>query len=83
MIGELTDLTTYAPWSPDDIRVPAVAIHGSLGAAHHGLSTAYLGDHLADVEVVVIDGARHFGPNTHPDAVAAVVTDLAGRTSPS
>ena len=32
-------------------------------------STAYLGDVLADCKVVEIEGARHFGPNTHPDAV--------------
>jgi pimeloyl-ACP methyl ester carboxylesterase len=79
MIGELTDLSTHAPWSPDDIRVPALAIHGSLGAAHHGASTSYLGDVLSDVKVVEIDGARHFGPNTHPDAVAAQIRALIAR----
>ena len=79
MIGELTDLTANAPWASDDIRAPALAIHGSLGAAHHGLSTAYLGDVLADVKVIEIDGARHFGPNTHPDAVAAEIRALIAR----
>ncbi|MET0324932.1 MAG: alpha/beta hydrolase [Ilumatobacteraceae bacterium] len=83
MVGELTDLSAHAPWSPDAIRVPALAIHGSLGAAHHGLSTAYLGHVLADVEVVEIDGAKHFGPNTHPDAVAAEIRGLITRADES
>jgi len=81
MIGELSDLAAHAPWSPEDVRVPALAIHGSLGAAHHGLSTAYLGEVLADVEVVEIGGAKHFGPNTHPDAVATELRRLIARAA--
>ena len=38
MVGELVDLRSHAPWDPSRIRVPAVAIHGTLGAAHHGAS---------------------------------------------
>ena len=56
-----------------DISVPAWPSTARSAPPHHGLSTAYLGDVLADVKVVEIDGARHFGPNTHPDAVAARV----------
>lgn len=81
MVGELGDLRSHAPWEPAAIAVPAVAIHGTLGAAHHGASTAYLGDVLADCKVVEIDGAKHFGPNTHPDAVAAVLVDLVNRAA--
>ena len=69
-------LRSHAPWDPAAITAPAVAIHGKLGAAHPGASTAYLGDVLADCAVVEIEGAKHFGPNTHPDAVAATVVDL-------
>ena len=83
MVGELVDLRSHAPWDPSRVRVPAVAIHGTLGAAHHGASTRYLGDVLADCRVVEIEGARHFGPNTHPDAVAAEIVALAGRRQPS
>ena len=39
------------------------------------------GEVLADCPVVTIEGARHFGPNTHPDAVAAVVTELVSRAA--
>ena len=72
MVGELRDLQANAPWEPDAVTVPAVAIHGTRGAAHHGASTAHLGQVLPDCPVVEIEGAKHFGPNTHPDAVAAV-----------
>ncbi len=83
MVGELDDLRRVPAWDPAAVHVPVVAMRGVDGAEHHRRSTAHLGAALANCTVVDIDGARHFGPNTHPDAVAAVVTDLAGRTSPS
>lgn len=76
MLGELDDLRQRAPWQPPDVSVPVVAMHGSDGAEHHRRSTEHLGAVLPDCTVVTIDGARHFGPNTHPDAVGAVIADL-------
>ncbi len=76
MVGELTDLRDRAPWDPAAVTMPVVAMHGSEGAAHHQLSTAYLSDVLLDCRVVEISGARHFGPNTHPDEVAEVIAGL-------
>jgi len=58
-----------------------VAIRGAEGAEHHGLSTVHLGDVLPDCDVVEIEGARHFGPNTHPDAVAEVIVALVNRAA--
>lgn len=81
MVGELTDLRERPPWDPAAITMPAVAIHGALGVAHHGASTRHLGDVLPDCRVVDIDGARHFGPNTHPDAVAAEIVELLNRAA--
>jgi pimeloyl-ACP methyl ester carboxylesterase len=82
MVGELVDLRSHAPWDPARVRVPVVAMHGTLGAAHHAASTRYLGDVLADCRVVDIQGARHFGPNTHPDAVAAEILALVTAPTP-
>jgi pimeloyl-ACP methyl ester carboxylesterase len=79
MVGELADLQRAAPWDPARIRVPAVAMRGSAGNEHHLRSTAHLGEVLADCPVVTIEGARHFGPSTHPDGVAAVVRELVTR----
>jgi pimeloyl-ACP methyl ester carboxylesterase len=80
MIEELDDLRQRAPWDPAAIEVPVVAMRGAQGAEHHRRSTAHLGAVLADCRVIDIEGARHFGPNTHPDAVAHAVHDLAIRT---
>jgi hypothetical protein len=51
-------------------------MHGESGAEHHRRAIEHLGHVLDDCEVVEVPGARHFGPNTHPDAVASVVRGL-------
>ena len=83
MVGELVDLRAHAPWDPARIDVPVVAIHGTLGAAHHGASTALPRRACSPTAASsTIDGARHFGPNTHPDAVAAEIVALVSRAAP-
>jgi pimeloyl-ACP methyl ester carboxylesterase len=79
MVGELADLRDRAPWDPAAVTMPVVAMHGSRGAPHHRLSTTYLAEVLPDCRVVEIDGARHFGPNTHPTEVAAVIAETVSR----
>ncbi len=83
MVGELSDLAAHAPWDPDAIGVPVVAMHGTEGAPHHLRSTEHLAAVLADCRRVDVEGARHFGPNTHPDAVAAEIVELVSRTCPA
>lgn len=79
MVGELADLRARPPWSPDQIGCPVVAMAGERGAEHHRRGVAHLGDVLSDVRTVVVPEAKHFGPNTHPDAVAAEVAALVSR----
>lgn len=79
MVGELVDLRERAPWSAADVVAPVVAIYGERGAAHHRSGTEHLGRELADVHIVAVPEARHFGPNTHPEAVAAAIGELASR----
>jgi pimeloyl-ACP methyl ester carboxylesterase len=81
MVAELADLARRPPWDPRRIAVPVVAMHGAQGAQHHTRSTTHLGAVLDDCDVVTIDGARHFGPNTHPTAVASVLTELVSRAA--
>jgi pimeloyl-ACP methyl ester carboxylesterase len=81
MIEELVDIDRRVPWNPAHITVPAVAMRGSDGREHHRRSCDHLGEVLADCPVVTIEGARHFGPNTHPDEVAAVITELVSRAA--
>jgi pimeloyl-ACP methyl ester carboxylesterase len=77
MVAELTELRERAPWDSTRITAPVVAMHGEHGAGHHRRGTAYLAaELLPGAEVVEIAGARHFGPNTHPGEVAAVLADL-------
>jgi pimeloyl-ACP methyl ester carboxylesterase len=76
MVGELTDLRQRPPWEPAAVAVPVVAMHGAQGAAHHRRSTSHLAEVLPDCRVVEIDGARHFGPNTHPTGVAAAIAGI-------
>jgi len=81
MIAELVDIDHHVPWDPARITVPVVSMRGSDGRPHHRGSSDHLAGVLADCPVVTIEGARHFGPNTHPDAVAAVITDLFNRAA--
>ena len=79
MIGELHDMRDHAPWDPAAVTTPVVAMRGEHGAEHHRRSTAHLAATLPVCRLVDIHGARHFGPNTHPDAVAAVIAELVAR----
>lgn len=76
MVGELTDLRLRAPWDAERITVPVVTIHGEHGAPHHPDAMRFLAELLPRARNVEIPGARHFGPNTHPDAVAELVEHL-------
>lgn len=73
LVGELTDLRRQAPWVPERITAPVLAMAGSLGADHHRRAATFLSEVLPECRAVEVDGARHFGPNTHPEDVAAAL----------
>lgn len=79
MVAELRDARRAAPWSPEEIGVPVVAIHGEHGMASHARAMHLLGEWLADVEVHTVPEAGHAGPATHAGAVAALVAGLVER----
>jgi pimeloyl-ACP methyl ester carboxylesterase len=81
MVGELTDLRQRPAWTAERVNLPVLALHGERGAPHHQAAMAYLAEHLPTCRVQRIDGARHFGPNTHADAVAAALVDHVRRCS--
>lgn len=70
MVGELADLRRRAPWRAERIDAPVLVMRGEHGQPHHRLGTEALAERLPDATVHTVAGARHFGPNTHPDAVA-------------
>ena len=76
MIGELADLRRAAPWRPERIDVPVLVLRGEHGHEHHRLGTDALGERLPDARVHTVGGARHFGPNTHPDEVGALIREF-------
>jgi pimeloyl-ACP methyl ester carboxylesterase len=76
MVGELADLRACAPWRADRIRVPVLVMRGEHGQDHHRLGTDALGKMLRDADVHTVPGARHFGPNTHPDEVGARIREF-------
>lgn len=78
-VEELTDLAAGEPWRAERIDVPFVALHGELGREHHRDGSHYLAELLSDRDPIEIGGARHNGPFTHPEAVAAVLGDLESR----
>jgi pimeloyl-ACP methyl ester carboxylesterase len=82
MLGELGDLRAGPPWTPERIRVPVLALFGEHGREHHRRGAEMLGELLPDATVEMVPDARHFGPNTHPDDVAARIIGFAdGRVS--
>jgi pimeloyl-ACP methyl ester carboxylesterase len=76
LLGELDDLSREEPWSPGRISAPVLAMRGELGPRHHEQGTRVIADWFGS-PVVTIPGARHSGPNTHPDEVAVVIADFA------
>ncbi len=76
LVGELVDLSEHAPWSPDDVRVPVLAVRGEHARAHHHRSTDTIAGWFG-TDPVVLRGARHFGPNTHPDEMGDIVSQFA------
>jgi pimeloyl-ACP methyl ester carboxylesterase len=79
MIGEMVDLSERAPWVPELIGVPVLALHGEHGADRHRRGSESLAEQIDDAVVTAVPGARHFGPNTHPDIVAGLVADFIDR----
>jgi pimeloyl-ACP methyl ester carboxylesterase len=73
MIGELADLRQHAPWRAERITAPVLALHGEHGRPHHRKGTEALAEMLPDATFGTVPDAHHFGPNTHPDDLAAIV----------
>jgi pimeloyl-ACP methyl ester carboxylesterase len=72
-VDEIADLGAEPPWHAERIDVPFVAMYGALTREHHRDGCHYLAELLSDQEAIAIEGARHNGPFTHPEAVAAVI----------
>ena len=84
MLGELGDLRERAPWDGARIAQPVLAMVGERARPHHRQAVESPAvDVAADVRVVEIEGAGHFGPNTHADAVSAAIVSFLAAASTS
>jgi pimeloyl-ACP methyl ester carboxylesterase len=72
LVGELIDLRSRPPWEAKQIEAPVLAMHGEHGQPHHHQAMEVMRAEFG-CDVVTIAGARHFGPNTHPEPVAEAV----------
>ncbi len=79
MVGELVDLRGSPAWDPSEILVPVLAVHGELGQTHHRLGAEAIAAEVPGAELGVLPGARHPGPNTHPDEAASMIDDFIRR----
>lgn len=80
MVDELTDLRLAAPWQPERVGVPVLCLCGEHGQPHHQRGAHELAAMLPDARLEMVQGAHHFGPNTHPELVAELVTAHVARS---
>ena len=80
-VAEISDLTAAPPWHAEQIQAPFVAMYGALTREHHRDGCHYLAELLSGQDAIAIEGARHNGPYTHPEAVAAVIRALEARVA--
>jgi pimeloyl-ACP methyl ester carboxylesterase len=73
MVEELGDLRRQAPWDPDAVHVPVLALHGEHCRPHHRRAMEHLAEIVPDGRVEMVPDAGHAGPHTHAAAVAGSV----------
>ena len=76
LVGELIDLREHPPWEAGSITVPVLPMFGERSLDHHRRSAALMGEWFGR-EAVCIEGAKHFGVNTHPEVVGPLVAAFA------
>lgn len=76
LVGELSDLREHEPWEPGRIAAPVLPLFGERSLEHHRRSAELMGTWFGRA-AVAIAGAKHFGVNTHPDEVGALVEAFA------
>jgi hypothetical protein len=76
LVGELSDLREHAPWVAEAITVPVLPMFGVRSLEHHRRSAELMGEWFGR-PAIGIDGAKHFGVNTHPEVVGPLVAGFA------
>lgn len=66
LVAELGDLRSRAPWDPAKVGCTVLAGHGTRALEHHARGARWIAEVVAGARVVVIEGAGHGAPTTHP-----------------
>jgi pimeloyl-ACP methyl ester carboxylesterase len=77
LVAELDSLRRCRPFEAESLGCPVLVMRGAEAREHHVRACDRLVRDLKDASLDVIEGAGHFGPNTHPDLVAASVEGFA------
>lgn len=77
LVGELESLGRDWCWDLGAVQCPVLVMRGALAREHHQRAADEIVASSRDANLVVVEGAGHFGPNTHPDAVAAAMVGFA------
>ena len=67
-----------APWDPSRLTMPLVVGYGDATDARHRRAVEVLADAVPGAQVLIVPGAGHNVPTTHPDALVPAVRLLAG-----
>lgn len=73
--GELSSLVGTPPWEPAAVRTSLICGRGTLGPEHHRTGTAWIASAVPGAREVVIDGAGHAAPVSHPQEYAALLVE--------
>jgi pimeloyl-ACP methyl ester carboxylesterase len=79
MVAELGDLRRAAPWNPDDVRCPVLAVSGDKGRLHHQRGMQLLAGMLPRAVFARLNGAGHGAPNTHPTELSMLLREWLSR----
>lgn len=66
LTGELGDLRKQAPWNAEKIPCRVLCGRGTKAASHHAMAAGRLASMLSNAEEVIIEGAGHGAPISHP-----------------
>ncbi|MFM9083665.1 MAG: alpha/beta fold hydrolase [Actinomycetota bacterium] len=73
LVGELGDLRVSAPWDAGRIACRVLAGHGTEAREHHVRGAQWIVDNVPGAELVVLEGAGHGAPTSHPAQFSAAL----------
>lgn len=72
--GDVPQPDAADPAALGKTRVPVAVLHGARSHPLNVQLARYVADTLPNARLAAVDGAGHYGPHTHPEAVAREIT---------